>query len=442
MRRLWLDGMKALLRGAVETLAAFPLLLLLLFALESRRAVMLWAASMALEYALGFMLRRRFCWRRTGVLIGVSFLLSAAFALIFRGMGPGAWVGAALGTIWMYRGMRSWDRSWHVEFPIIFHWTAVFAYFIGSFLCAHLPSLSAYGPLLTSLGLFYVVLVLWMTNEELIHTESLSHWGRTGAAGTVRRQNRLLVLAVIAVWLLAGAFGRLRRACAWLGRRLADGLSWLKSLLDSLNSDSPAGAPTPLFPMETPPMEPPEPSPFWEALYRILSVVVLCAVVVALLWLLYISARRAIRLLRLLYAKLTAYLSGHAREEDTGYVDESVRLLDIRQTAGAYLDRIKRRLARPAREPGWDELKDNRERARFLFRRLVRRHVARGYEYKRHLTPLETSAELSALNKAVPDASAREIGRLYTKARYGAGPISDAEIAAVRRETGDLKPSD
>jgi hypothetical protein len=98
------------------------------------------------------------------------------------------------------------------------------------------------------------------------------------------------------------------------------------------------------------------------------------------------------------------------------------------------LARIARLLAR---EPQWEQLPNNREKIRYLYRHWMFDFMRRGYLFKRSLTPAETLMDLRLGEKGA-EQSGRQLTSLYERVRYGGdtATVSDEETELVRETMG------
>jgi hypothetical protein len=98
------------------------------------------------------------------------------------------------------------------------------------------------------------------------------------------------------------------------------------------------------------------------------------------------------------------------------------------------LARIARLLAR---EPKWEQLPNNREKIRYLYRHWMFDFMRRGYLFKRSLTPAETLADLRLSDNEV-EPSGRQLTAIYERVRYGGDTVSvsDEETELVRETIG------
>lgn len=343
------------------------------------------------------------------------------------------------------------------------YWAGLGLYFLAGIFFPRIEALQGTVPLITWTGVFSLATALFVTNHQYLRYSS--HSGDSGErlpAG-LRRHNRLFVGVIIALaLLLAAGAGR------WIGSLL---LGWLRAVVRWLLRQPKEPAPLEQPEVEVQPLEPMIPVETHDSdlLSRILNfafyafggLIIAALLGFALYWL-YKNAggiwRKAIdRLLSLLRRE-------SATPEQAAYLDEETSLFTWESTLQGWR-KMGARLLRSGKSPErWEEMKDNRERVRYLYRLFLRKERERGYPIKPHLTPRETVEELrleagrrdesakasrtgkrkravGVGNSGREDESAREdlksasdpLLRLYYGARYGDETPRDDEVAALLR---------
>lgn len=344
------------------------------------------------------------------------------------------------------------------------YWAGLGLYFLGGIFYPRIGALQGTVPLITWAGVFCLAAALFVTNHQYLRYSSLSGDSGERLPSGIRRHNRLFVGVIIAAaLLLAAGAGR------WIG-----GLLWgmLKAVVRWLTRPQ-EPAPPPLEEPEAgiPPLEPmlPVESHEPDLLARILNYafyaiggLLMAALLGFVLYWLYRNAggiwRKAIdRLLSLLRRESGA-------PEQAAYRDEETSLWTWESALQGWR-KVGARLLRAGKPPErWEEMRDNRERVRYLYRLFLRKERERGVPIKLHLTPRETVEELKretvrqdeAAPAARPGKRKRSVGvgvsgrageaareelesaadpllRLYYGVRYGDETPRDEEVAELRR---------
>lgn len=177
------------------------------------------------------------------------------------------------------------------------------------------------------------------------------------------------------------------------------------------------------------PMENHEPNWFFSLLEKLLmgAAYVLTLIVVIILSTLVIRA----------IWRWVRRLLGHMNEanlqsDDTGYEEIKESLL------GQARMRRKRKFgirwsSLRQRQPKWEDLRNNRERARYLYQQLLFQSISRGYEWKPHYTPSETLSDIRRWQQterqmqaskydnlpSLQSMQSEKLTSIYWKARYG-----------------------
>ncbi|MEC0332847.1 hypothetical protein P4H42_25020 [Paenibacillus macerans] len=324
------------------------------------------------------------------------------------------------------------------------YWSGIALYFVAGIVFPRIPGLEGTVPLLTWSGAACLALALFVTNDSLLRYSFLSGDPAERLPGGLKRHNRLFigVIVIVALALAAGAGG-------WLGRQL---WGMVKTFVQWLARPG-KQEPPPEQAVELPPMQPMQPAAeahepgIWSRLLDIafysIGILALAAALGFGLYWLYRNAggvwRRAIdRLLDLLRRE-------KAVEENAAYRDEEVRIF----TWEAALKKWKKAgtaLLRPGKAERWEELRDNRERVRYLYRRMLQAERKGGYRIKPHLTPYETALDIRR-ERAVKTGRGKAAGKVKEKAEkpgYAsklAAAAAEAEAAKAAREAIFAKPA-
>ncbi|RRJ63561.1 hypothetical protein EHV15_11970 [Paenibacillus oralis] len=458
-----------------------------------------WLCGLPLLSLGGVLLRNRLrmLWQRWAValLLGAAMALVAAWAGAGAGSGAGDWtgmwsgvvagananasVGTSAGTVaiavagsdadpgsgadpvnasmvltftilrasfWFAAGAFCWLQGVTAALRIgnfRLYWSGVALYFAAGIAFPRIPGLEGTVPLLTWSGAACLALALFVTNNSLLRYSSLSGDPAERLPGGLKRHNRLFigVIVIVSLALAAGAGG-------WLGRLL-----WglLKTFVRWLARPGEQGPP-PEQAVELPPMQPMLPAAeahepgIWARLLDIafysIGILALAAALGFGLYWLYRNAggvwRRAIdRLLDLLRRE-------KAVQENAAYRDEEIRIF----TWEAALKKWKKAgsaLFRSGKAERWEDLRDNRERVRYLYRRLLKAEREGGYRIKPHLTPYETALDIRQERglKAVRGKAAGKVKEKAEKSGYAsklAAAAAEAEAAKAAREAMFAKP--
>ncbi|TVY10452.1 DUF4129 domain-containing protein [Paenibacillus cremeus] len=430
----------AVAKGLVELLLFFPaLFLVILYALPSEPPMLrwLWFAALPLCYAVGYavggisVLHQKY--RLHGCLIALAFgwtflFFGSSYVLIY------GWL-----FVWLltYRGSQMTRMAWQDYFPGSFYLLGMILYFATSVVTRIVPTFTAaeYAAL-TWCGIAALAVTLLMVNQGNLRKETLSSKKDVVLASTVVLQNRILISIVFAAILVFALYRQLEEAVIWLKDQLILALLWVLSLFDQPSGPTQSDQPAPPPPMG---QEPPGEAAWWWVLLEKAALIFAYVVAaVMIVFLLYQLIRVLARWIRRAISWLRAYLEeGGLRDSGTGYQDDVESLVDWEELRDGLAARFRRFFqGGSGKEPGWHELKDNRERVRFLYRAMLETGVKAGYRVKPHLTPKETGRELEQWEQSQRKAEAepRAIVPLYEQVRYGDRDVSDADVAEAKRK--------
>ncbi|MCS7461962.1 DUF4129 domain-containing protein [Paenibacillus doosanensis] len=416
------------LKGCIELLLALPPVLIAAVFLAPEAVRWAWLCTLPLGYAAGCALRLALPITRSYQLIFVSLLLAAAHCWLFFGDAYVSYALLPLGFIAVYRGIRLVTEPWRYFFPVSFYVIGMIVYFAAAIVVPFQPALAPYGTLLTCAGLVALAVTLLVSNESNMKQETLSGGKEPVIAKEMLWKNRLLIVLLMAVIMVVLLLRSLYHAFLWLKQQL---LLLLAQLLSRDGEQAPAQ-------QETAPKPPPadlggagEPAAWMVWLEKLMYYAVGAIVAIALLALVYLIVRRIPAVIRRLYAWLAARLQ--SREEGMsriGYEDDVESLVDWDQWNGKLLSRWKR-LFSGTDKAKWEELQDNAERVRYLYRSWLGHSIRRGYRFQKHLTPQETGREVEEWS-GKPGSASSSLLALYERVRYGGKQAGDEEVLAAK----------
>lgn len=432
--RAFLTGMGlTLLQGGVELLLYLPVLVIPAALLMPETPLWRWAGLLPLCYAAGYALNRRFRFQRFYSLwfasLGISILyMLGAYPLTWNNcwLAPLAWLLA-------YRGGKLAVIPWRIYFQVKWHVLGLLLYFAASICFPYSQALLPYVPLLNWAGLIALFITLATVNLANVRQETLSGDKEPAVASTVLRNNRLLI-SLLAVMMVAIVwFRKLQQAVNWLKQQLIHVFQWL--LNRPAEQTAPEKSPHPAAPLPLS-SDRGEPSLWLVWLEKLAYVAAAILIIAAVLYLLYRMGGKLIVLLKHCYQWLTGRLSRKERSQETGYHDEVEQLMNWHMWKAELASRWKQwKETRTERTVKWEDLSDNRERMRFLYRLFLRRCITDGYSYKPELTARETVRDIHTWRPADVEGEVSEsLADLYEMARYSDHPIKEEELNWLRQK--------
>ena len=275
---------------------------------------------------------------------------------------------------------------------------------------------------LTAGGGAFMIASLWMINDGAMHTGAASRTGVKPPA-TMRRHNRALLIGLMLICAVIAGFNWLREKTEWLLKTVSSAIGRALIALASLfggGDEAGGGVSGSTGEMDLSGLaEAQEPSKFWEIMTYFAYV--LAAIIIIVL--LYFIIRKLIRMARILFARISAWMGRVTRAAGEDYKDEQESLLDwgdVKKDMGESLKKRWDSLFK--REKKWT-LMDAREKARYLVRTL----------YKRSHTP----ADGRTLREALPDLNAPDpeaLATVYGTARYADRDPDETLLERLRKD--------
>lgn len=409
---------EAVLKGIVEALLAFPVLLIVgLYLLDDRR-VWYWFGALFSVYLLGVFIRYLFPRQRRYVYFLIILIVGNLPNLFFHG---GIWLFLSLTLIQMlavHRGLLHGGGSGNL--PILFLYFGGFTvYFICYFLYLLMYLYQPYLELYTICGIVYIAITLFYSNIEKLKSSTLSKEKKPFINKSVRRQNISYMIGFFLFILLLAFIGR-----DWL---------WhiLRAIILFIFRDS--GRRLPPMPQEE---RPPLVDGFFDADYNtsliadIIYLLIVVTIFTFILLLFFKNIRNAIinfikRALSRLKEMVDYFLS---HEETHGYVDEKESVFDWEEWKKEQQTKWKNFVGRfYVPKTPWDQL-TNEEKVRHMYRRVAESKLRKGEVAK---TPREILAEVTLERKGK-----QLLQDSYEDVRYGEKTIPEKTVENLEKLVG------
>jgi hypothetical protein len=427
----WTAGIAAFGKGAAELLFYLPVVIITAVYAFPDGGMVWWLAALLLCYAAPALVVRGgsiSLWKR---LLGTAAAgaLAAAASLLLAGepIAPLPFLACTvIGAYVGWKGAAQLLHGWTNSFNGGYMLAGVLAYLAIMPFKRTVPGLDDYGVVLTAGGMASIVAFMLIVNERHVGTETAES-GQSASASQSRRYNRILISMLAAVIFVIALFRQVQeRLEETIGSLFRELMAWLTRERE----EEPDVRETPVqepMPDMFPPAEPREPSKLMQLIELILQLAIYAALAVFAVWFVFWGAKRLAVLVRWLWARLQDRKSAD-RSDSEAFTDEVEQLL----TFATWRDQVKNRFRRQGEEggKGWNDLRTNAERAKYLYVQLIKANVKRGYEPKACKTPRETAAELPLLTASAPEEQA-EWGRFiraYEAARYGNKSLDGEEM--------------
>lgn len=392
----------------------------------------------ALSAGLPFLARR-------GLLILWTVPLTVGWAWLLHGVSVPALLSVAAGAVLVSRSAGALRAGAGQVQPFIL-WVGLALCAPSGFYIHRAEGLGAYSDALMAIASLLFLLALLIGNSFSLSGGAYGGRGNTASSRAMKRFNRLLVaLFGVPVFLLS-FWGLVDGA---IGRAVKGFLRWLLGLMAGEPVEAPPPAATPAAQQSQFPFERGgEPALIWV----ILEYLLYAAFAAAALVLLYLGLRALARRLPGWMKQVSDWFSRRGEGKDggdPGYEDTVLSTRESKPGGTGPLGRLKR-LFQSRHEIRWEDLRDNRQRMRYLYAQAVRRSVRAGFSWRPEWTPAETAAAAAGGDGAKAPAGLKEAaGRqeaaklldqelcsAYERARYGGQAPDDGEVARIRSRNG------
>lgn len=418
--------LKKWFQGILEILALFPVIFSIGIILIPQD-VWIWTGSLIFFYLIGLILGRYILKRPRYVHFISELLITSFIAWLITDSIFVIILIILLGCVILDRGIRFSGNSWIEMLPTTVLWTGLFLYLIGGAIYSLAPNLQPYFIYIAWAGLIYTIIILFTINSMHIKAASLPEEGKKPIlSSNILKNNKLLVLLTMVFIAIVSNFNKLRKGITELIKRLfrliIRIIDYLTTLMyQPITDNGPSGQDS--MDMLLPPAE----DPSW--ILKLLEVLATIIAGIVILILLLLGLKALYKLSKKLYNYLLNILKDRLSfHEDTGYIDEKENLMGLADIGRGYMDRFHQWIKKlMEREPKWEELVDNHQRIRYLYRNLILKYMKEGYTYKNYLTPNETSKDIQDwIGKQ--DDNIDDLIDTYDRIRYGLKDIEDKKV--------------
>jgi len=423
-----------------EMVVLMPLYLAGIILLRSLDLPLAWLVILPFVSFLGVAVRNYVpvLWKK----LGAAVLIGAASTAIVIGSGSGGVIFPSLiglcAALFVLQGMTAAARVGEAKL----YWYGVALYFVAGIAYSKIALLRGELGLITWLGAGCLVIALFITNYEYLRYTTLSD--HSPLPRGLRRHNTVFILMILVlVVLLAAGAGR------WIGNRLLQVVRYIVAWITR-----PSGEPK-----ELPPEEVQEQPAFFfpegvqkpglisqilDLLFYVIGGVVIAAMIGFAIYWLYRNAggfwKRSIdRLLALLRRQDLSSQNKAYRDEETSIFSWE----EERQKWGRWRNALTRFGRRQER---YEDMHNNQERVRFMYRHLLSLRRDEGYEAKPGLTPQETLQDMQFHDNKSPkgrgkgaaqpgyEAAVEPFIGMYYRVRYGEQEPDNEEVLDMKRQ--------
>lgn len=415
------------LQGMLELLSFFPVIFTIGIWLIPKE-IWIWISSLAFFYLIGLILGRYLLKKPRYTHFISELIITSLFAWLLADSISLIVLIITFGCVILDRSIRFSGMPWDHMFPVIFLWIGLLIYLAAGLIYNFVPVLQPYFSYLAWAGLAYMITTLFIINSEQLKTAYLPEKNKAPAVSSlIQKNNRILVLLTMALVGIVSNFNRLRE---WVTKAFKELLKTIIRIilyiLDIMykpvtGTDQPPGQDS----IDMLPQEIKE--PHW--IFKVLELLFIIIAIIMVFILLWYGIRILYKLCKKLFNHLMSILKDRLSfQEETGYIDEKESLMSFADIGKDYMNRFQTWIKKlMEREPKWEELVDNHEKIRFLYRNLILKCIKGGYIYKEYLTPKEIGRDIQDWIRKKDD-NIDDLINIYDTIRYGSKDIDDKKV--------------
>ncbi|MBO0994713.1 DUF4129 domain-containing protein [Bacillus sp. SD088] len=398
--------------GIIELLLTFPLVLMAGVLLVGTEKLWGWLFSLWGLFFLGIVLRAVWPQKQWWFYIFIAIALGLLPTWLFSDLWYIQVLLGIIQVVLVFRGLTYLGNSSVI--PLLFMWYGgLLIYFVSYFLFRYQSLFQPYLTVFSICGVVLVGIILFVSNDETLKASTLSQEQKPFISRTIQSQNRFFLIGTLLVIVAISNLGKIRE-WLWDGFRAIMGLIFRESTEKEIEPMPEGSAPSspllPDFPAE-------EKSAFLEFLDMVMTyiayVVVAVILLLALLLLFKKVRQRLLMLFRKFLSMIKNLLSRSSEDWETEqYIDEKESLFDWQEWRREQQAKAKNIVSRLFnREVRYESL-TNKEKARFIYRKLVEQQ-AKDKDLVASMTPREVLSRLSH------EQNLDLVREAYEQVRYG-----------------------
>ncbi|HEY8421721.1 MAG TPA: hypothetical protein VIL05_08285 [Thermoclostridium sp.] len=295
---------------------------------------------------------------------------------------------------------------------------------ISLFIINNINVLKPYFTMAMWISIIYCISGLPLANRRFLINETHEKSSLSIIPGSVNRGNRIIVFILLACIIILSFWRTLLDAFIYIARSVAWAILKMLEFLGSLYEEAEGGGgggPQDIF--QLPPAE--EKNPIVDI---ILNAITLLIFAVILFLVIRYIVKNYKRIYRALYNLLSSFFNRFQKwsSAEQGYFDREESLLKTEfQKRAPILKRLFKRY------PKWRDMKDNESRVRFIYSKFVLDYIRKGLKFSLSYTPTEVVEHAERLDEG-SGADHSVLKDVYNSTRYGAKPVDDETVAALK----------
>ncbi|MDG5789562.1 hypothetical protein QA612_19055 [Evansella sp. AB-P1] len=418
--------------GFVEYLSLFPLLVIIGIYFIPTDLILIWFIILPVIFLVGVIcgallrLERMMFFILISAVVSVSvgyFIMEEIFSRLFM---------MFFSMFMMMRGISYGKKEWASVYHTVFSWLSLSIYFILAFLFPNIDHLQAYTNLIIWAGMLTLVITLFIQNSRQLQVVTLSKKKSSLLSRSVILQNRFFIILTLVFVVILANYRMIQdgflNTIGFIFLSISRFVTWLFTFLNGEEILEERE-----FGMAPPTGEPGNMS------NTLLIILLICISVVVILMIVYII-KKFMRVLKGVFSWVMKWLKqllnkAGAEQDASHYFDEKESVLNWKDWRKKYQDRAKDFLSDIfKREPSWTSLKNNRERARYIYRHVILEQIKQGYPFKRSETPKETLRNIKGKEKyPLEENKLNRLEKAYEKAKYSNDEISDNDVMELKQ---------
>ncbi|MGN8647367.1 hypothetical protein ACTNEO_16375 [Gracilibacillus sp. HCP3S3_G5_1] len=401
--------------GVIEFIGFFPVFLLVGVLFFGEPDLYVWFLSLLVVFTISYFIR---CWldHRWKVLIS-----SAVIAIMVSWtIAPTIWAlipGLLFSLVVSYRGIQHAENEWQDILPSRIFWAVSMPiYFIFYLIFINFESLSGYQNWVSYLGFLFIIVMLFTTNREHLHKESLAKDNKKRIGPEITRLNHIYLVFILAFVFAITNFQVVQSVLYHGVRSVIQSVLWFFSLFERDNQL--VEEPSPPNQMQAfPPAEEPETSWFGELIETvtyIFGIILVVIVIILFIALLFKKFRQLIKQAFISFWRMIQQVFGKRNLDQTSteFHDEKESLFNWKKWRKDNQEKISEVIRNITRKKPRFERLTTEEKVRFLYRRIAQ-EVKKQEKWRQSLTAHEVLAQTERNQQLV------QLEKWYDEVRYG-----------------------
>ncbi|TCT11604.1 hypothetical protein EDC18_1211 [Natranaerovirga pectinivora] len=433
---------KSVVQGLIEIIIFLPLLIMFSIYILNVNEVYLWLITLLFSYGAGSIFRKIVGKNKNVALyliIGViiSFVNIQWFFdySIFQ-----VFILTLLNTFIFYRGKSFMDNEWGGLLPSNIIMMCIVSYTLLLLSFFYVEKLKPYNSMIQVAAVITLIIGLIRINALEIKMIVTPDNDKVNVPKSLVKNNLVLTVVAIVLIFIVSTINHIRDIILTVIKSIGKVIYFLYGLFTNMISYSTSENMGPgeleyidsaIIKDET----------LLDKIIEVIKLVVLYGVIILIgilfIYLMAVIFHKVIKGLISFFKILMEYLN--KENKNVLYEEEKEMIMNWKDLKEKYLEKINNWIDKSIeKEKKWEDLKDNKERIRYLYRVWIFQKIKNGYSFKSSYTPEEVYTDLCKWNGDMAYEGSEELIKLYNKSRYGNKELED-KIVIELRNTIDKK---